>query len=114
MKLFVQHTNLIHVRFSVVITLGVLEANFVEPTNNKQDFERTSLFQKLETRLKEMQWEYWWASDNLRITGFTLGINCWNPLFKFGPALYLLPSLTLLAAIQYFGSGSLKTLLWGH
>ncbi|XP_021292252.1 protein MICRORCHIDIA 6 isoform X2 [Herrania umbratica] len=38
---------------------GVLEANFVEPTHNKQDFERTSLFQKLEGRLKEMTWEYW-------------------------------------------------------
>ncbi|CAO2819056.1 unnamed protein product [Amaranthus hypochondriacus] len=39
--------------------VGVLEANFVEPTHNKQDFERTSLFQKLETRLKEMTFEYW-------------------------------------------------------
>lgn len=39
--------------------VGVLEANFVEPTHSKQDFERTSLFQKLETRLKEMTWEYW-------------------------------------------------------
>ncbi|KAL4326302.1 hypothetical protein GQ457_11G005800 [Hibiscus cannabinus] len=39
--------------------VGVLEANFIEPTHNKQDFERTSLFQKLETRLKEMTWEYW-------------------------------------------------------
>ncbi|KAJ4712371.1 protein MICRORCHIDIA 6 [Melia azedarach] len=39
--------------------VGVLEANFVEPTHNKQDFERTSLFQKLEARLKEMTWEYW-------------------------------------------------------
>ncbi|PON72213.1 Histidine kinase-like ATPase, C-terminal domain containing protein [Parasponia andersonii] len=39
--------------------LGVLEANFIEPTHNKQDFEKTSLFQKLETRLKEMTWEYW-------------------------------------------------------
>ncbi|KAI9384624.1 hypothetical protein POPTR_012G089000v4 [Populus trichocarpa] len=39
--------------------VGVLEANFVEPTHNKQDFERTSLFQKLEGRLKEMTWEYW-------------------------------------------------------
>ncbi|XP_057516291.1 protein MICRORCHIDIA 6-like isoform X5 [Amaranthus tricolor] len=39
--------------------VGVLEANFVEPTHNKQDFERTSLFQKLETRLKEMTLEYW-------------------------------------------------------
>ncbi|KAK4568660.1 hypothetical protein RGQ29_004169 [Quercus rubra] len=39
--------------------IGVLEANFIEPTHNKQDFERTSLFQKLEGRLKEMTWEYW-------------------------------------------------------
>ncbi|KAJ8440306.1 hypothetical protein Cgig2_012742 [Carnegiea gigantea] len=37
--------------------VGVLEANFVEPIHNKQDFERTSLFQKLESRLKEMTWE---------------------------------------------------------
>jgi hypothetical protein len=41
------------------VVLGVLEANFIEPTHNKQDFERTSLFQKLETRLKEMTFEYW-------------------------------------------------------
>ncbi|XP_010532289.1 PREDICTED: protein MICRORCHIDIA 6 [Tarenaya hassleriana] len=39
--------------------VGVLEANFVEPTHNKQDFEKTSLLQKLENRLKEMTWEYW-------------------------------------------------------
>ncbi|KAK6123520.1 hypothetical protein DH2020_042727 [Rehmannia glutinosa] len=37
----------------------VLEANFVEPTHNKQDFEKTPVFQKLETRLKEMTQEYW-------------------------------------------------------
>ncbi|CAN6704179.1 unnamed protein product [Malus baccata var. baccata] len=39
--------------------VGVLEANFVEPSHNKQDFEKTNLFQKLEVRLKEMTWEYW-------------------------------------------------------
>ena len=39
--------------------VGVLEANFIEPTHNKQDFEKTSVFQKLVTRLKEMTWEYW-------------------------------------------------------
>ncbi|KAJ9568275.1 hypothetical protein OSB04_004241 [Centaurea solstitialis] len=38
---------------------GVLEANFIEPTHNKQDFEKTSVYQKLVTRLKEMTWEYW-------------------------------------------------------
>ncbi|CAA7013641.1 unnamed protein product [Microthlaspi erraticum] len=39
--------------------VGALEANFVEPTHNKQDFEKTLLLQKLETRLKEMTLEYW-------------------------------------------------------
>nr|XP_043618065.1 protein MICRORCHIDIA 6-like [Erigeron canadensis] len=39
--------------------VGVLETNFIEPTHNKQDFEKTSVFQKLVTRLKEMTWEYW-------------------------------------------------------
>ncbi|KAF3647161.1 putative peptide/nitrate transporter-like [Capsicum annuum] len=37
----------------------VLEANFIKPTHDKQDFEKTPLFQKLEHRLKEMTWEYW-------------------------------------------------------
>ncbi|KAI3845330.1 hypothetical protein MKW98_009396 [Papaver atlanticum] len=39
--------------------VGVLEANFIEPTHNKQDFEKTTVFQKLEIRLKEMTLEYW-------------------------------------------------------
>lgn len=39
--------------------VGVLEANFIEPTHSKQDFEKTSLFQKLEVRLKDMMLEYW-------------------------------------------------------
>ncbi|QHO49878.1 MORC family CW-type zinc finger protein [Arachis hypogaea] len=39
--------------------VGVLKADFIQPTHNKQDFERTSLFAKLEHRLKEMTWEYW-------------------------------------------------------
>ncbi|XP_060670368.1 protein MICRORCHIDIA 6 isoform X6 [Ziziphus jujuba] len=39
--------------------IGVLEANFIKPTHNKQDFEATSLFRKLEVRLKEMVGEYW-------------------------------------------------------
>ncbi|CAL5042866.1 unnamed protein product [Urochloa decumbens] len=38
---------------------GVLEANFMRPTHDKQDFERTGLFQRLETRLKDMATEYW-------------------------------------------------------
>ncbi|KAK6920674.1 Morc, S5 domain 2-like [Dillenia turbinata] len=39
--------------------VGVLEANIIEPTHNKQEFEKTSLFQKLEARLKDMTIEYW-------------------------------------------------------
>ncbi|KAJ4831497.1 hypothetical protein Tsubulata_004729 [Turnera subulata] len=39
--------------------VGVLEVNYIEPTHNKQDFEKTSLFQKLENRLKQMTTEYW-------------------------------------------------------
>ncbi|KAJ0971504.1 hypothetical protein J5N97_019463 [Dioscorea zingiberensis] len=38
---------------------GVLEANFIKPTHDKQDFEKSTLYQKLETRLKEMTYEYW-------------------------------------------------------
>uniref|UniRef100_A0A8R7V3L5 Morc S5 domain-containing protein n=1 Tax=Triticum urartu TaxID=4572 RepID=A0A8R7V3L5_TRIUA len=38
---------------------GVLEANFIRPTHDKQDFEKTELFQRLETRLKDMTMEYW-------------------------------------------------------
>lgn len=40
---------------------GVLEANFIEPAHDKQDFERTSVFLRLEGRLKAMTIEYWWA-----------------------------------------------------
>ncbi|KAI3943504.1 hypothetical protein MKX01_001403, partial [Papaver californicum] len=38
---------------------SVLEANFIEPTHNKQDFEKTIVFQKLEILLKDMTLEYW-------------------------------------------------------
>ncbi|XP_062010175.1 protein MICRORCHIDIA 6-like [Rosa rugosa] len=39
--------------------VGVLEANHIQPTHNKQDFEKTPLFQKLEDRLRQMTLEYW-------------------------------------------------------
>ncbi|XP_047971089.1 protein MICRORCHIDIA 2-like [Salvia hispanica] len=39
--------------------VGVLEANFIEPAHDKQDFERSTLFIKLEARLKQMVSEYW-------------------------------------------------------
>ncbi|XP_068651605.1 protein MICRORCHIDIA 7-like [Aristolochia californica] len=39
--------------------LGVLEANFVEPAHDKQGFERTTVLQRLEMRLIQMQKTYW-------------------------------------------------------
>ncbi|CAN7108345.1 unnamed protein product [Brassica rapa subsp. narinosa] len=39
--------------------VGVLEANFIEPAHDKQDFERSSLFQRLEARLKKITLDYW-------------------------------------------------------
>lgn len=41
---------------------GVLEANFIEPTHDKQDFERSTLFVRLESKLKQMTLEYWFVS----------------------------------------------------
>uniref|UniRef100_A0A1D1Z8J6 MORC family CW-type zinc finger protein 4 n=1 Tax=Anthurium amnicola TaxID=1678845 RepID=A0A1D1Z8J6_9ARAE len=38
---------------------GVLEANFIKPTHDKQDFEKSTLYYRLEARLKEMTLEYW-------------------------------------------------------
>ncbi|TVU34802.1 hypothetical protein EJB05_16654 [Eragrostis curvula] len=38
---------------------GVLEADFIKPTHDKQDFEKSQLYQKLIHRLKEMTNEYW-------------------------------------------------------
>ncbi|GAB4847489.1 hypothetical protein Ancab_026546 [Ancistrocladus abbreviatus] len=39
--------------------VGVLEANFINPAHDKQDFERSSIFIRLETRLKQMVNDYW-------------------------------------------------------
>ncbi|KAG8378827.1 hypothetical protein BUALT_Bualt07G0025300 [Buddleja alternifolia] len=64
----VYHKNRLILPFWHVVTysdsrgrgvVGVLEADFIKPTHNKQDFEKTPVFQKLETRLKEMTQEYW-------------------------------------------------------
>jgi hypothetical protein len=49
--------------------VGMLETNFIEPTHNKQDFEKTSLFQKLEARLRDMAMEYW--DSHCQLIGYT-------------------------------------------
>ncbi|KAD4888475.1 hypothetical protein E3N88_20548 [Mikania micrantha] len=45
--------------------VGVLEANFIEPAHDKQDFERSSVFSRLEMKLKQMQMEYWFVYCHL-------------------------------------------------
>ncbi|XP_057804508.1 protein MICRORCHIDIA 6 [Salvia miltiorrhiza] len=64
----VYHKNRLILPFWHVVTysdsrgrgvVGLLEANFIKPIHNKQDFEKTPVFQKLEARLKEMTQEYW-------------------------------------------------------
>ncbi|KAF8040944.1 hypothetical protein BT93_B2997 [Corymbia citriodora subsp. variegata] len=39
--------------------IGVLEADFIEPAHDKQDFERTIVLSRLEARLVVMQRNYW-------------------------------------------------------
>ena len=43
------------------VVAGVLEANFIEPAHDKQDFERSSLFSRLEMKLRQMQMDYWFV-----------------------------------------------------
>ncbi|KAI5057484.1 hypothetical protein GOP47_0027499, partial [Adiantum capillus-veneris] len=47
---------------------GVLEANFVEPAHDKQGFERTTVFARLEARLLEIQKSYW--AKNFKAIGY--------------------------------------------
>uniref|UniRef100_A0A7N0TEG0 Morc S5 domain-containing protein n=1 Tax=Kalanchoe fedtschenkoi TaxID=63787 RepID=A0A7N0TEG0_KALFE len=48
---------------------GVLEANFIKPAHDKQDFERSALFVRLEGKLKDMISEYW--NHNCHFIGMT-------------------------------------------
>ncbi|KAH0724687.1 hypothetical protein KY290_000492 [Solanum tuberosum] len=48
--------------------IGVLEANFVKPAHDKQDFERTIVLARLEARLQFMQKQYW--RDNCHEIGY--------------------------------------------
>ncbi|KAG0553359.1 hypothetical protein M758_12G005500 [Ceratodon purpureus] len=48
--------------------IGVLEANFVEPAHDKQGFERTTVLSRLESRLLQMQKNYW--TNNCHKVGY--------------------------------------------
>ncbi|KAL3642336.1 hypothetical protein CASFOL_013151 [Castilleja foliolosa] len=84
----VYHKNRLILPFWHVVTysdsrgrgvVGILEANFVEPTHNKQEFEKTPVFQKLENRLKEMTLEYWFGRD------YHCGLLGYNQKFPHKP-----------------------------
>ncbi|KAL8535060.1 hypothetical protein ACS0TY_010907 [Phlomoides rotata] len=49
--------------------IGVLEANFVEPSHDKQGFERTITLSRLEARLQHFQKIYW--SSNCHLIGYS-------------------------------------------
>jgi hypothetical protein len=48
--------------------IGVLEANFVEPAHDKQGFERTTVLSRLESRLLQMQKNFW--ANNCHKVGY--------------------------------------------
>ncbi|KAA0044501.1 protein MICRORCHIDIA 7-like [Cucumis melo var. makuwa] len=48
--------------------VGVLEANFVEPAHDKQGFERTIVLSRLESRLIQIQKDYW--TKNCQVVGY--------------------------------------------
>ncbi|XWS33815.1 hypothetical protein CRYUN_Cryun22dG0115200 [Craigia yunnanensis] len=63
--------------------VGVLEADFIEPAHDKQDFERSSLFVRLETKLKQMVMDYW--KNHCHLVGYQpLGSTAHN-VQKRGP-----------------------------
>jgi len=46
---------------------GVLDADFIKPTHDKQDFEKSQLFQRLMNRLRDMTTEYWYVTGSVSI-----------------------------------------------
>ncbi|KAG6475073.1 hypothetical protein ZIOFF_064290 [Zingiber officinale] len=50
--------------------VGIFEANFIEPAHDKQDFERTPLFIRLESKLRQIILEY--CADKHVTTSFVL------------------------------------------
>ncbi|XP_012078398.1 protein MICRORCHIDIA 2 isoform X2 [Jatropha curcas] len=52
--------------------VGVLEANFIEPAHDKQDFERSSVFIRLEAKLKQILTDYW--NNHCHLVGYQYGL----------------------------------------
>ncbi|KAJ9147017.1 hypothetical protein P3X46_029223 [Hevea brasiliensis] len=61
--------------------VGVLEANFIEPAHDKQDFERSSVFIRLEAKLKQILMDYW--NHHCHLVGYQPpGLRAHNALKK--------------------------------
>lgn len=57
------------------IVAGSLEANFVEPAHDKQDFERTIVLSRLEARLVQMQKTYWYVLSSIWLPCLLAGVK---------------------------------------
>jgi len=81
---------------------GVLEANFVEPAHDKQGFERTTVLARLESRLIQMQKNYWFVflASHLTITSFTCKADI---LLSLLMAIFLLGALTVIELVMLHG-----------
>ncbi|TVU34108.1 hypothetical protein EJB05_15936 [Eragrostis curvula] len=61
--------------------VGILETNFIKPTHDKQDFEKSVLYQRLEIRLKEMTYEYCTIGiGKAYSTSGTVSLSLWEPI----------------------------------
>ncbi|KAL5557612.1 hypothetical protein UlMin_039848 [Ulmus minor] len=49
-------------------TVGVLEANFIQPAHDKQDFERSSLFIRFQNKLRQLILDYW--NSHCKLLGY--------------------------------------------
>ncbi|KAJ7515187.1 hypothetical protein O6H91_22G004200 [Diphasiastrum complanatum] len=50
--------------------LGIVEADFLQPTHNKQDFDDTTAYRRLLKKLSDVLAEYWWAKKE-RVTSLS-------------------------------------------
>lgn len=60
-RLIVIWVNFVTPLLSSLSVTGVLEADFVEPTHDKQGFERTAVLARLENKLVKIQKDYWFV-----------------------------------------------------
>lgn len=78
--------------FNLIYIIGVLETNFIEPAHDKQDFERSLLFIRLEARLKQMTYDYWFVTSCYIVYLVHFSFVLFHKyIFQFLRRLYTLP-----------------------